>query len=112
MGQREVTETVKRLVPTCDVCGQDWPVTYARHCFICGRSTCFRCNKGRQLAGSNGKLLELYVLVCTDCQAADKDVCGTPFSELIREGIANADSAATKLLERWKEWSEERRAKR
>lgn len=111
MGQREVTETVKRLVPTCDVCGKDSPTTYQRSCFVCGRACCYRCLLGKQLAGDNTKLLELFVNACRECDAADKDVCGTPFSELVREAVAKADDQANLLLARWRAWSAERRAK-
>lgn len=112
MGVREYTETVVRRVPTCDVCDKDMPETMKYSCFVCGRRGGYCCVWGRQLGGENGKLLELFVNVCKDCDAAGKDVCGTPFPELVRETVAAADAKAAGLIARWKAWAEERRARK
>lgn len=109
MGVREAVETVKRLVPFCDVCGKDCPVTWQHSCFVCGRKGGYCCIHGQQLAGENGNLLELFVQVCTDCDAAGKDVCGVPFQTLIRDAVGGADAKAAELIVRWKAWAGERR---
>jgi hypothetical protein len=114
MGVREKTETVTvtKLVPFCDVCGKDCPATQQHSCFVCGRKGGYCCIRGQQLGGDNGKLLELFVNVCKDCDAASKDVCGEPFAESVKAVVAAADAKAVGVLAQWKAWSEERRGRK
>lgn len=108
VGTKTITTT--RTVHVCDCC--DEQIVTWQSCKICDRDIGDCCLR-RFFAHSPNPRLALSVgfYACKDCEEAGQDVAGTPFIDLIRDKVKEADAYVLGVLERWRTWAKERREK-
>lgn len=113
MGKREIETTTKRTIQTCDLCDRDLGGISPNKCDICGREAGYCCSTLRLMydARHPGRI-DLSLQVCRDCGKVDLAMCGDAYSRLIHETVTRADQAIASLLEQWRGWVAEQRAKR
>ncbi len=105
MGKREVTQTTRRTVLTCDLCDRE--VDSYRGCAVCRRQVGYCCSR-QEFFGTGGAdtLIEFPLHVCKDCYANDTD------RDRIAAAVGECNQRIRAVLDQWRAWADLRRKPR